>query len=75
MGKPKKGMRVRHNSTGQEGVITAVIRGVVHVVFPGGKKGSAYAGSFSKAPSKGGCLKAAIPLGAILIEGVRQLVS
>lgn len=26
-------------------------------------------------PSKGGCLKAAIPLGAIVIEGVRQLIS
>lgn len=73
MGKPKKGMRVRHNSTGQEGVVTAVIRGVVHVVFPGGKRGSAYAGSFSKA--KGGWLKACIPVGAVLAEGVNRLIS
>lgn len=49
MGKPKKGMRVTHTSTNQTGVVTAVIRGVIHVVFPDGTKRSAHAGSFHKA--------------------------
>jgi hypothetical protein len=48
MGKPKKGMKVTHTSTNQTGVVSAVIRGIVHVVFPDGSKGSAPAGTFHK---------------------------
>lgn len=52
--KAKKGMKVTHNSTGQSGIVTAVIRGVVHIVTPKGETASGYAGSFSK--SGGLCL-------------------
>lgn len=55
MAKAKKGMRVTHNSTGESGVVSAVIRGIVYVVMRDGSTKAAHAGSFSKS-SGGLCL-------------------
>lgn len=65
MARAKKGMKVTHTSTNQTGVVTAVIRGIVHIVTPDGKKASAPSTSFHKS---GGCLVIlAVPAMALLI--------
>lgn len=48
MGRPQKGQRVTHSSTGESGIVSAVIRGVVYAVMRDGSIKSGYAGSFHK---------------------------
>lgn len=67
MGRPKKGQRVTHSSTGESGIVSAVIRGVVYVVMRDGSTKSGYAGSFHS--SKKGCLFSLILFSAISLGG------
>ena len=53
MAKAKRGQKVRHNSSGREGVISSVFRGMAHVIFRDGSHSYVHTGQLSKS---GGCL-------------------
>lgn len=54
--KVSRGMKVIHTQTGQQGIVTDVFRGIIHVVLPDGTKASSNASSFHAHGKGGPCL-------------------
>lgn len=62
MGKARKGQRVTHRGSGEEGVVVSIVRNTIRVVFRDGTESTGYTSSYYKTP--GGCV--AVPFLTIM---------